>query len=375
MLYLSVFFYFLRLGIFGFGGPLALIATMQRDLVESQGWINDEEFRQAFALVKAMPGPVSFQMAVYFGRRHAGLLGGTLAALGLIFPSFVMMILFGLFYSTLQTNPSVHWFLLGMQAAALGVIAAGLRALILPHQTKISFWILILLAGLFTHASPHLEPLVIVSFGVIWVLRKKTGLLTGLSLPIFLFGAESSVGVWQNASRLPELAWVCFKAGAFVFGTGLAIVPLLEADFVTRLGWLSHPEFMNALAFGQITPGPVVITATFIGYKVSGFMGAVVGTVCMFFPSYFHMMTWFPPMVRRMAKLTWISDFIFAAVAAVVGSIAVTLIALTIPWQHEPDQWLLALVVFGLAIFSKIPSWLLIPAAGLVTVMVHQIRT
>jgi chromate transporter len=373
--------YFMRLGITGFGGPLAVVATMQKDLVETRGWLTEDEFARAFALIKAMPGPVAFQTAVYVGRRHAGLWGGAAAAFGIVFPAFVLMVLFGAFLANVEGLAPVTAFLEGMQAAALGLILASTKGLFWPYRKKIEFWLLAALAAGLTFYRPSWEPLAIIGLGVAVTLVyevKKRGLhkqhmfLTGLALPSFLLGDPSSSAVARAGSipaALGDLAWVSFKAGALVFGSGIAIVPLLEQDFVARLGWLTHGEFMNALAFGQVTPGPVVITATFIGYKALGLTGAIVGTACVFGAPFFHMMTWFPPLVGRLARLTWIPAFLTGAIAAVVGAILATSIKLALPFAASP--LLIALIIAALvaALFSKLPAWSVIPLGGAIALL------
>jgi chromate transporter len=169
------------------------------------------------------------------------------------------------------------------------------------------------------------------------------------------------------AVPLSQLFWICFKSGAVVFGTGLAIVPVLETDFVQNLNLISHEQFMHALAFGQMTPGPVLITVTFLGYKVSGLMGAIVTTFAVFLPSFIHMSTWFPKAVLWMARQKWISGLVFGATAAVIGS----LIFLSLRLCQENTMFQNILVVISIIALwkAKVPSWLLIllgGAAGLI---------
>lgn len=390
----EVFSYFLRLGLFGFGGPMALIATMQKDLVEQRRWIESDQFNQAFPLIKAMPGAVGFMTAVFLGRHRAGSKGGWAAAIGLLLPSFSLMILFGAFYEQLRGASIAQAFLSGMQAGALGIIAASLKGLFWPHRHKPLFWILAIVAFALTLIAPRLEPILILSCGVgtalLFQLRERKLLPEALRrmkiaiLPIFanindLSGfliAPASVALAKSESwwlSLAQLTWTCFKSGAFVFGSGLAIVPLMEHDFVQRLGWLSHDMFMDALAFGQITPGPVVITATFIGFKAMGLVGAIVATVAIFAPPFIHMMTWFPRFLNRLLKLSWISAFVMGAIAAVVGAIAATGVLLSQPWWNQPIQLaMISLVLVG-ALFTRLPAWSLIPMAGVLSWIAQMI--
>lgn len=370
----ETFFYFLRLGVFGFGGPLALVASMQRDLVEKRRWMSSETFVQGFTLIKALPGPLAFQTAVYLGRHRAGWAGGTLAAIALNAPSFALMVLFGMFYQEWRDVELSRLFLIGMQAAALGVILASLKGLAQSFWKKTTFWIVGIIAVLVTYLSPASEPVLIVMSGAIvalWTTRKNKGQKFSFALLPWLssFAPSAALEVFRAPEILP-LAWYCFKAGAFIFGSGLAIVPMMEHDFVAHLGWLTHQEFMDAIAFGQITPGPVVITATFIGYKSLGFTGAVVATVAIFLAPFLHIMTWFPRFVDRLSRLSWISSFLLGAIAAVIGAIVATIFQLGLVLEMKAYSLPIVLAAALMAIWGRLPVWAVIPLGGAVMALI-----
>lgn len=355
-LYKEVLFYFLRLGCLGFGGPLALVGTMQDDLVEKRKWMTHTDFNATFSLIKAMPGPVAFQTAVFLGRTRAGFWGGFLAGFGVVFPAFIMMILFSTFFSSIADLSFTHSLMLGMQVAALGVILGSLKSLVKHNYKEIFFWFLICISGAINYKSPGLEPIIIIGMGLLMVFirsasRKKTLMLS--VAPILFFTED-----------IKNLALVCFKAGALVFGTGLAIVPMLQHDIVVKYHWLSQSEFLDALAFGQMTPGPVVVTATYVGHKIAGMPGAIVGTVCIFAAAFFHMSTWFPHVVGRLRGKAWINDFVFGAVAGVVGPIIVTVIKMGMGIEFNLFLLVMALAIFVITLFNKMPLWLLIPLGG-----------
>ena len=374
----ETFFYFLRLGCLGFGGPLALVANIQKDLVIKRRWISEAEFSQTFALIKAMPGPVAFMTSVFMGRRHAGWRGGVVAAFALNFPPFLLMVLFGIFYDRWRAYTGAQSFMNGMQAAALGVILASLKSLGFSHRKKAAFWLIAAIAAFGTFHNAAYEPFLIIGFGALTALifqLRENGKLPSyfrhLKLMIFPMGLGTLFLGQFDWGKMGDLIWSCFKSGAFVFGSGLAIVPLMENDFVSRLHWLTHQEFMDALAFGQITPGPVVITATFIGYKVLGLAGAIAGTLAIFAAAFFHMMTWFPRLVSRMQGWPWIPAFLTGAIGAVVGSIFATVIRLSLEWTHDPRQWIVQYSLIGLtlvaSIWTRLPAWSLIPVGGILT--------
>ncbi len=349
-IYSAILKYFLRLGILGFGGPLALVSSMQRDLVLKEKWITEEEFNSAFSLIKALPGTIAFMTAVYLGRVRGGLIGGTLAGFGLIFPAFVLMIIFSIFLKEAQNIIFVESILQGMQVCALGVILGSLKGLVKTNMKSFLFWVLVIFSGAINYYRPELEPIVILSFGGFFILYKKYEKL--------LFSK-------YDLSLLVLIFLVSLKAGALVFGSGLAIVPMLKHDVVYQYHWLSEKEFLNALAFGQMTPGPVVITATYIGHHVLGMKGAIVSTIGMFIASFFHMMTWFPYVIKKLQGKIWIKDFLFGAVAAVVGPIIVAVIKLYFVLEFSYVNLVFLILAFILTLKSKIPLWAIIPTGGM----------
>lgn len=361
----EVFLYFIRLGTFGFGGPLAIVGSIQKDLVEKRKWMELEDFNATFALIKAMPGPVAFQTAVFMGRHRAGLIGGALAGFGLVFPAFCLMILFSIFFKSMSELSFVHTLLIGMQVAALGVILGSLKGLIKNNMKDFYFWILIILSGVINYFHPSIEAVVILGFGICvvafkWWQRNASPHMTLLSI--------AAPAIFMS-STIKDLALVCFKAGALVFGTGLAIVPMLQHDVVVKYQWLSQSEFLDALAFGQMTPGPVVVTATYIGHKIAGMPGAIIATIAIFLAAFFHMMTWFPLVINRLKGKKWVSDFVFGAVAAVVGPIIVTVGKMGSQMPLNPALILMAIGVFLLTLSNKIPLWLLIPVGGILNMV------
>ncbi|MGZ3787937.1 MAG: chromate efflux transporter [Bacteriovorax sp.] len=365
-MYKEVFFYFIKLGCLGFGGPLALVGSMQADLVEKRRWMTPEDFSASFSLIKAMPGPVAFQTAVFLGRIRAGFWGGALAGFGVVFPAFLMMILFSAFFGSISELAGTKNLMLGMQVAALGVIMGSLKGLVKNNMKEVFFWVLVFVSGVINYFNPGLEPVIIISFGLMMVLfRSFAGRKNKVMLsvaPLFFFSND-----------LKNLAVVCFKAGALVFGTGLAIVPMLQHDVVVKYHWLSQNEFLDALAFGQMTPGPVVVTATYIGHKIGGLPGAIIGTICIFAAAFFHMSTWFPHVVKRLRGRAWINHFVFGAVAAVVGPIIVTVVKMGLGIELNLFLISMAVVIFIITLKNAVPLWLLIPLGGVLNFLVMKI--
>ena len=346
--YKEVFLYFIKLGTLGFGGPLALVSSMQKDLVDKKKWLSHEEFNSTFALIKAMPGPIAFMSAVYLGRYRAGFWGGFIAGVALNFPAFCLMIIFSLFFSSIADLKYVHVLMTGMQVAALGVILGSVKGLVRGREKNVFFWVLVTISGIINYRYPGLEPVIIIGFGLMIIAQKR----------LFELGA---------------LALVCLKAGSLIFGSGLAIVPMLQNDVVLKYKWLTQSEFLDALAFGQMTPGPVVITATYIGHKLHGMPGAIVATISIFAASFFHMTTWFPHVVNKLKGKKWVNDFVFGAIAAVVGPIITAVYKLGLAVHLTPFLGVLMLASFIITLKSKLPLWAVIPLGGAITVLLAMI--
>ena len=353
----EIFFYFLKLGSTGFGGPLAVIAQMQVDLVLEKRWISPQEFRSLFGLIKAMPGPVAFQMATAIAYRRAGFWGALVAGTAFVFPAFCMMIALGIYYDQASQIPAMQAFFLGLQLGAFALIAAALRSLTKDFFTEILFWVCLIASILLCALTPIPEPVLILIFAIVgigfFVIQEKKSSLNSLD-PVLL-----------------QLFIVCLQAGALIFGTGIAIVPWLEGEFVTRLQWLTHSQFLDAVSFGQLTPGPMTISTAFIGFKMAGFTGAVVATIGVFLPSFIHMVTWFPRLYTWLIKQKWIYYFSMAVTAAVAGTIVVVLFRLGKDW----NTYHLA-AIFGLLLINrlfKIPAWALILLGGVGSLIVFSV--
>lgn len=347
----ELIFYFFRLGLTGFGGPLALIADMQKELVEKRSWISNDEFRQAFAAIKSMPGPVAFQTALYLGTRRINRWAGLVAGICLLIPATVMMFFLAESYQSVQASPSLVRCLIGMQTGALAMIALALRPLTRDYYKSNRFWFVVLCSFFLVFRGYFAEPVLIFSFGLIFSIYDKQKI--------------KNKTIFEAGFSISLLCWICFKAGAFVFGTGLAMVPILENEFVASRGWLSHQEFMDALAFGQLTPGPVSVTVTFIGYKLGGLLGGGLATVAIFLPSALHQLTWFPKFVSWFSSQRWVRSFVEGATAAIVGGILVSLFSLI--KSVSILQLGLFFLILILSYLKTMPSWFWILFPGLIT--------
>ncbi|GEO12050.1 chromate transporter [Segetibacter aerophilus] len=344
--------YFWKLGYLGFGGPVALVGYMHRDLVEERRWISGEEYKDGLALAQLAPGPLAAQLGIYLGYVHYGVLGATLCGLAFVLPSFFMVVVIGIAYKMFGGLPWMQAIFYGVGAAVVGIIAISSYKLTEKSISKINLkaitekwmlWIFFLLAAIITIKTEQEQVLLFVAAGLLYMFLKappKSFKAPSVGSSGFLLG----IGFWNyEAGTLTKIAWFFTKAGAFVFGSGLAIVPFLHGGVVTEYHWLNEHEFIDAVAVAMITPGPVVITVGFIGYLVAGFPGASVAALATFLPCY--LFTVLPaPYFKKYGKHPSIKAFVDGITAAVVGALGGSVIVIAIRTIKDFPAALIALI-------------------------------
>lgn len=312
--------YFLRLGTFGFGGPIVLAAHMQIDLVEQRAWISPQEYREGLALAQLSPGPLAAQLAMYLGWVRFGRPGATLVAAAFILPSFVLVVVLSALYLRFGGLPWMQRAFYGVGAAVIAIIARSAWKLARTTVGKDRLLLAICLASALVTAWTETEFLaVFLGAGVLALLagRNRPQSVAAALLPLgWVFTGLHGPGQRQ----LPRLAWYFTEAGAFVFGSGLAIVPFLHGGVVDRYRWLSERQFLDAVAVAMITPGPVVITVAFIGFLVAGAAGGLVAAAGVFLPPYLVVIG-LSPSVRRWASNPQVRAFVGGVTAAAAGAI------------------------------------------------------
>jgi len=374
--------YFLKLGYSGFGGPVALVGYMQRDLVENKKWISEEEYKEGLALAQLAPGPLAAQLGIYLGFVHYGLLGATLAGLAFVLPSFIMVVVIGIAYKMFGGLPWMQAVFYGVGAAVIGIIAMSSYKLTMKSVSKFSLeaikqkwilWLFYLVALVITAVTQTEEVLLFVAAGFIYMIikapphwiKKPTAINS-----ILLTG----IGFWDfEWGTLGEIAWFFTKAGAFVFGSGLAIVPFLHGGVVTEYHWLDEHQFVDAVAVAMITPGPVVITVGFIGYLVAGFPGACVAALATFLPCY--LFTVIPaPYFKKIAKNTSIKAFVDGITAAVIGALVGAVIVIAMRSIIDVPTALIAIAtVLALVYIKKIQEPQIILVAAILGVLLKLV--
>lgn len=363
--------YMLRLGTLGFGGPVALVGYMHRDLVERRNWITEADYKEGLALAQLAPGPLAAQLGIYLGYVHYRILGATLAGLAFVLPSFMMVVALGWAYQRFGGLSWMQAVFYGVGAAVIGIIAMSARKLTLKSVGKDKLlWAIYLLLALVTVLTESEVAWLFIACGVlVWLLRappkwasssKLNGLvmfqMPALSLP--LAGIDTGV--------LMQMAIFFAKAGAFVFGSGLAIVPFLHAGVVSEHHWLSDKQFVDAVAVAMITPGPVVITVGFIGYLVAGLPGACVAALATFLPCY--LFTVLPaPYFKKFGKLPGVIAFVDGITAAAIGAIAGSVIVIAKRSIVDIPTALLAVASAVLLWkYTKLPEPVIVGGAALI---------
>ena len=369
--------YFLRLGTVGFGGPIALAGFMQRDLVEERRWIERQDYMDGLALAQLAPGPLAAQLAIYLGYIKAGIAGATIVSICFVAPSFFMVWAISAAYVAFGGLPWMQGLFYGIGAAVIGIIARSAHKLTrLTLGRDPTLWLIFAVMGLATAWTER---------EIVWLFLLAGGLTVALAAvrsrtpaapPTVASGlAVISAGSATAAALAPTLNnvfWLFAKAGAFVFGSGLAIVPFLYGELVQTHQWLNDRQFLDAVAVAMITPGPVVITVAFIGYLVAGQVGALVAAIGVFLPVYFFVVIPYP-WFDRWSGNPQLRAFVNGVTAATTGAIAgacvvlarraifdvptliIGAVALLVIWRFKvPEPFLIAggaalgLLAFGL---------------------------
>ena len=368
--------YFLKLGTTGFGGPVALVGYMYRDLVDKKRWIDEETYKEGLALAQLAPGPLAAQLAIYIGYVDYKLIGATLAGILFVLPSFLMVVGLGYAYLSFGGLPWMQAVFYGVGAAVIGIIAvSGYKLSKKTLGKQWLLWIIFIVLAAVTFLTEKENIWLILSAGfVVWLIKAP---------PKFLQTANSFflpslvLQIMQEAipsGKLMQLWWFFLKAGALVFGSGLAIVPFLYGGLVKDHQWLSEQQFLDAVAVAMITPGPVVITVGFIGYLVNGFSGAMVAALATFLPCY--LFTVIPaPYFKKFGKHAAIKAFIDGVTAAAVGAIAGAVIILAKrQFTDIPSVTIAFIVILLLIKFKRLQEPIIIVAAALIGLLLKNIQ-
>jgi len=354
--------YFFRLGYKGFGGPVALVGYMHRDLVEQKKWISEDDYKEGLALAQLAPGPLAAQLCIYIGFVHYRVPGATLTGLAFIIPSFFMVVGLGIAYKMFGGLPWMQAIFYGVGAAVIGIILLSSYKLTIKSVSKLNsgaiqhgwiLWIFYLTGLIVTVLTQSEEVLLFIIAGLLYMFwksppKKIKSFQSPMSVMLF-----SGFGFWNyDPELLSKMGLFFLKAGAFVFGSGLAIIPFLHGGLVLENHWLTESQFIDAVAVAMITPGPVVITVGFIGYLMAGFPGACVASLATFLPCY--LFTVIPaPYFKKIAKNKSIKAFVDGITATVVGALMGSVFVIASRSIKDITTLLIALISLLVLIYNK----------------------
>jgi len=382
----------LRIGATGFGGVMALLSLLQEHFVERRKAVTREEFAEGVAIGQILPGPVAIDAATHLGYRLHGWLGAMAATVGMVLPAFLLMLILTPLYLTYGVVPQAQGFLLGVRPAVVALILAASWRIGKRSTTSVGPVIIavVVFGAMVAGAYPILLVLLAGTLGILLCPTTQAGpgarsrpaaapgALTGggasgpWRLLVIVVVAALVVGGGVLALHLSRhggggtlrLALVGLRVGTFVFGGGFVMVPLLEGYVVGPYPWLNHQQFVDAVALGQMTPGPLLVTATFVGYKVSGLLGAVVGTVSIFLPSFFMTIA-ASHHLNRIRRNFYVQRIVKGTEAGVVGLVVASAVLLGRISIVSVPQAVLAVAALVVLLRFKVDSGLVVIVAGL----------
>ena len=345
--------YFLRLGLLGFGGPVALVGQMERELVTERQWLGKEQMREAIAICQSLPGPLAIQVGIYAAYLRGGFWGAWAGGWAFILPNFVIVAALGALYVHFGELRPVTAIFYGVSPAVIALILHSCYRLSKLGMEDALQWAIALVCLVITVILQAEVALLFIGAGLVGIARYGSIFRRRppLALQVSAVPALAQMAPIASGSTLGKLLLFFLKAGSLTFGSGLVIVPFLEQGLVQQYGWLDQRQFLIAVAIGMISPGPVVITATFVGYLVAGFWGSLVSTVGIFFPSFIFILVVAPLLARHRGNPN-VQGFVKGAYAAAIGTILGASILLS---RIAIGDWLTALV--GLASLVVLFRW------------------
>src|ERR1700757_482944 len=372
--------YFLRLGFLGFGGPVALVGQMERELVDDKNWLTKEEMRESIAICQSLPGPLAIQVGIYISYLRAGFWGAWAGGWAFIFPNFVIVAALGALYVYFGDLKPVTAIFYGVSPAVIALILHSCYRL---AKLGMEDWVQWAIAAVCLAVTVILQAEVALLFigagivGILWYggLIRETPAAFSVAAPVL-----AQLAPQTSSSILGKLLLFFLKAGSLTFGSGLVIVPFLEQGLVRQFGWLDQRQFLIAVAIGMISPGPVVITATFVGYLVAGFWGSLVSTIGIFLPSFLLVLIAAPLLARHRGNPN-VQGFVKGAYAAAIGTIlgacillgkiaigdwltagiAILSLAVLFRWKVSNPALIAATAVIGLIAYPLLqPAWVMV---------------
>ena len=366
--------YYLRLGTIGFGGPVALCAQMEKELVEERGWLSKEEMRDGIAVCQSLPGPLAIQVGIFISYLRGGFWGAWAGGWAFILPNFIIVSALGALYVHFSGLPILTAIFYGVSPAVIALILHSCYRLAKLGMDDWLQWIIAAICFAITVAAKAEVAPLFVGSGIIGIVYYGSMFRRRSPSPTVIVAVSAGAGISKVAGLpiLGKLLAFFLKAGSLTFGSGLVIVPFLEKGLVQNTGWINEREFLVAVAIGMISPGPVVITATFVGYLVAGFWGAAVSTVGIFLPSFLFVLIVAPILIRHRAQPD-VQGFVKGAYAAAIGTI---LGAAVLLGKIAIGDWLTALIAATslIVLFRwKVSNPMLVAATAIVGIVAFPI--
>ena len=365
--------YFLRLGFLGFGGPVALVGQMERELVDDRKWLTKGQMREAIAICQSLPGPLAIQVGIYVAYLRCGFWGAWAGGWAFILPNFVIVAALGALYVYLGDLQPVTAIFYGVSPAVIALILHSCYRLAKLGMEDALQWAIAVVCLVVTVVLQAEVALLFIGAGIVGILYYGSLFKrTPPALSITIAPVLAQLAPSASSSILGKLLLFFLKAGSLTFGSGLVIVPFLEQGLVQQFGWLDQRQFLIAVAIGMISPGPVVITATFVGYLVAGFWGSLVSTIGIFLPSFLLVLIAAPLLARHRGDPN-VQGFVKGAYAAAIGTILGACILLG---RIAIGDWLTALIgLVSLAVLFrwKVSNPLLIAATAAVGLIAYPL--
>lgn len=347
------------LGVIGFGGPAAHIALMRREVVERRAWLSDQHLADLIGITNLLPGPNSTELALHLGMQRAGWRGLLVAGVAFIVPAVLIVLALAWAYVTYGSTPTGTAFLYGIKPVVVVIVAFALVGLLRSViREPLTAALAVAVALLWTAGINELVLLAIGSV-VVAIARGLPGgwLAAGVAVP-----GAAAVSTTASGS-LPLIAAVFLKAGALLFGSGYVLLAYLRGDLVERLGWLTDAQLLDAVAVGQVTPGPFFTTATFVGYLLAGVPGALTATVAIFLPA-FVLVALVAPHVGRLRDRPLTAALLDGVTAASLGLMAAVSFVLAGDAIVDPVTGIIAVATAGALLWGRVPSVVLILAGA-----------
>jgi chromate transporter len=358
---------FLKLGTIGFGGPAAHIALMRQEVVDRRGWLSEQHFIDLVGATNIIPGPNSTELAIHIGRERAGWKGLLVAGSAFIAPAMVIVLALAWLYVEFGTSPAAENLLYGIAPVVIAIIVDALWKLAKVAAKNPALAVLgVVVFALFLSGVNEL--LLLGACAVVVSVVANRHRIAGAGTPLLViapFALRWSAAASRSDEDLSRLFFLFLKFGSVVFGSGYVLLAFIRADLVTRLGWLTNEELVDAVAIGQFTPGPVFTTATFIGYLVAGFTGALLATIGIFLPS-FLLVAVLNPLIPKIRRSPWLGaalDGLNVASVALMAGVTVQLGRVAVV-----DPLTIGLVAGSLGVmwrWKPNPAWLILVGAAL----------